>query len=148
MIVSYDTIIKNFLQKITEYKLLGLPESTRDEIVQGYMKNAISDFSKECREKVVAYDDENETVEFENDDLDEVEVVNLIAKGMAFYWMQPYIHHQDLLELRLNTSDFLSYSPAELLKQVRIAYGDIRMQFKHDLREYTYNNGDLTDLHI
>lgn len=148
MIVSYDTIIKNFLQKITEYKLLGLPESTRDEIVQGYMKNAISDFSKECREKVVAYDDENETVEFENDDLDEIEVVNLIAKGMAFYWMQPYIHHQDLLELRLNTSDFLSYSPAELLKQVRIAYGDLRMQFKHDLREYTYNNGDLTDLHI
>jgi hypothetical protein len=148
MIVSYDTIIKNFLQKITEYKLLGLPESTRDEIVQGYMKNAISDFSKECREKVVAYDDENETVEFENDDLDEIEVVNLIAKGMAFYWMQPYIHHQDLLELRLNTSDFLSYSPAELLKQVRIAYGDIRMQFKRDLREYTYNNGDLTDLHI
>ena len=148
MIVSYDTIVKNFLQKITEYKLLGLPESTRDDIVQGYMKNAISDFSKECREKVVAYDDENETVEFENDDLDEIEVINLIAKGMAFYWMQPYIHHQDLLELRLNTADFTSYSPAELLKQVRIAYGDVRMEFKHDLREYTYNNGDLTDLHI
>ena len=148
MIVSYDTIIETFLQKITEYKLLGLPESTRDQIVQGYMKNAVSDFSKECREKVVAFDDENGTVEFLNDNMDAVEVINLIANGMVFYWMLPYIHHQDLLELRLNTSDFTSYSPAELLKQVRIAYSDVRMEFKHDLREYTYNNGDLTDLHI
>jgi hypothetical protein len=147
MIVSYDTIIKAFLQKITEYKLLGLPEATRDEIVQGYMKNAISDFSKECHVKVVAYDDEEETVEFDGD-VDEIEVSNLLASGMAFYWMQPYLRHQDLLELRLNTADFTSYSPAELLKQVRIAYGDVRMEWKHDLRAYTYNNGDLTDLHI
>ncbi len=148
MVVSYDTIIEAFLQKITEYKLLGLPESTRDEIVHNYMKNAIMDFSKECREKIIAFDDEEGTVEFENLEMDAVEVVNLIATGMTYYWFQPYMLHQDLLELRLNTTDFTSYSPAELLKQVRIAYSDVRIQFKHDLREYTYNNGDLTDLYI
>lgn len=148
MLVSYDTIIGTFLQKITEYKMLGLPEATRNEITQSYMKNAISDFSKECREKVIKFDDEEQNVEFENNELDTIEVVNLISDGMTLYWMQPYLKHQDLLELRLNTSDLTSYSPAELLKQVRIAYSDARMQFKHDLREYTYNNGDLTDLHI
>lgn len=148
MIVSYDQIIRQYLQKITEYKYLSLPASTRDEIVQSYMKNAISDFSNSCREKIVAYDDENETVEMANDNIDPIEFANLIATGMAYYWFMPYIHHQDLLELRLNTTDFTSHSPAELLKQVRIAYSDVRMKFLHDLRTYTYNHGDLTDLHL
>ena len=148
MIVSYDTIIREFLLKITEYKLLGLPESTRNEIVQGYLRDALSDFSTECREPIVAFDDENEQVEFENNELDVRGMVKLVALGMTYYWFQPYILHQDLLELRLNTADFYSYSPAELLKQVRIAYGDVRRNYMHDLRAWTYSHGDLTDLHI
>lgn len=148
MIVSYERIISDFLDKITEYRLLNLPAATRESIVNGYMKRAIKDFSVECREKITAFDDEAETVEMESNDLDEIEFVNIISDGMVYYWFNQAMYDQTLLQNTLNTLDFSAYSPAELLKQVRAAYAECRLRFKHRMRQYTYDHGDLTDLHI
>ena len=148
MIVSYERIISDFLDKITEYRLLNLPAATRESIVNGYMKRAIKDFSVECREKITAFDDEAETVEMESNDLDEIEFVNIISDGMVYYWFNQAMYDQTLLQNTLNTLDFSAYSPAELLKQVRAAYAECRLWFKHRMRQYTYDHGDLTDLHI
>ena len=147
MIVSYERIISTFLTKITEYRLLNLPASTRDDIVGTYLRQAVTEFSVKCREPIIAFDNEHETLETEND-IDETEFVDIITDGMVYYWFTPMMHNQDILELNLNTTDFTAYSPAELLKQVRAAYTECKMRFRHRLRAYSYDHGDLTDLHI
>jgi hypothetical protein len=145
MVVSYDDIISEFLRKITEYKFLNLPQSTRQEIVGGYMRDAVQQFSTKCREPVDAWNDEEGTLSMKND-IDEEEFIDIITDGMVYHWFKPLMYKQDLLELSLNTVDFSSYSPAELLKQVRSAYDQCKNYFTRRLRDYTYDHGDLTDL--
>ena len=55
---------------------------------------------------------------------------------------------QELLENILNTRDFTTYSPAELLYRVRDTYEKARREYTNMIREYSYNHGDLTNLHI
>lgn len=147
MVVSYDRIFNDFLQKITEYKFLSLPVSTRDEIVDGYMRHAINQFSTVCREPVEAFDDEEETVAMVND-IDEYEFIDIITDGMVFYWFKQFMYAEENLKNQLNTADFSTYSPAELLKQVKAAYDQCKKDFTARLRKYSYDHGDLTALHI
>ena len=67
MVVSYERVIDEFLQKVTEYRLLEMPESTRDQIVRSYMRSALSDFVKKCREPLDHYDDDEQIIEMKND---------------------------------------------------------------------------------
>ena len=146
MVVSYERIIDEFLQKVTEYRLLEMPEVTRDQIVRSYMRSAISDFQKKCREPLDHYDAETHDVVMKND-LDEDEFVNIISDGMVFYWFKQYMHNETNLRNHLNSVDFSSYSPAELLKQVKASYEQCRINYLHELRAYTFDHGDLSDLH-
>ena len=147
MTVSYERVIDEFLQKVTEYRLLEMPASTREHIVRRYMVSALSDFSKKCREPLVGYDDETQTIEMEND-IDVDEFANIISDGMVYYWFKQHMNNQENLSNLLNTTDFSSYSPAELLKQVKASYDQCRKNYTAELREYTYEHGDLTDLHV
>lgn len=147
MVVSYDRIFGDFLQKITEYKFLSLPLATRNEIVDGYMRHAINQFSTVCREPIEAFNDDEETIAMKND-IDEYEFIDIISDGMVFYWFKQFMFAEENLKNQLNTADFSTYSPAELLKQVKLAYDQCKRDFTARLRKYSYDHGDLTELHI
>lgn len=147
MVVSYERIFNDFLLKITEYKFLSLPQSTSNEIAGIYMRHAVMQFSTVCREPLTGFDDEKETVTMEND-IDEDEFIDIITDGMVFYWFKQYMFAEENLKNQLNTADFSTYSPAELLKQVKSAYDQCRKDFTARLRRYSYDHGDLTDLYI
>ena len=85
-------------------------------------------------------------VEVEPEDVDEL--VGIISEGMVVQWLKPYVNKQELLENILNTRDFTTYSPAELLYRVRDTYEKARREYTNMIREYSYNHGDLTNLHI
>ena len=53
-----------------------------------------------------------------------------------------------VLENVLNTKDFSTYSPAELLMRVGNAYAKVQKDYTNMIREYSYNHGDLSDLHL
>jgi len=67
---------------------------------------------------------------------------------MVVQWLKQYVNKQEILENVLNTRDFTTYSPAELLLRVGNAYADARKNFTQMIREYSFNHGDLTDLHL
>lgn len=149
--ISYGAFVTAFLAKITEYDLLGLEPETRDEIVKGYFTRTVS---SSAFKKVIAYDFTTtynvETGEFEND-IDEYvadEIVDIVSDGMIVQWLKPYVYKQELLENVMNTRDYSLYSPAELLLRVGNAYKKSQRDFTQDLREYSYNHGDLTVLHL
>ena len=151
MDVSYDVFTGAFLSKITEYDLLLIDDEKKTIIVDGYMKRAISTFKQTCRvDYILSEDDETRTFVFEDlpDDFDFDEVVDIISEGMVVNWLKPYVYKQEILEQTLNTRDFTTYSTAELLYRIGTTYQKAQSDFTQMMREYSFNHGDLSTLHI
>ncbi len=149
MSVSYDLFTGAFLSKISEYEFLKLTEEDRTEIIDGYMKRAIANFKKNCKYDLSSTSDDDIRefdVDIEDEDIDELS--DIISEGMIVQWLKSYTYKQELLENILNTRDFTTYSPAELLYRVGNAYSKAQKDYTQMIREYSYNHGDLSDLHL
>lgn len=149
MSVPYDVFIDAFLSKITEFEFIELPEESRTAIIDGYMKRAMSDFRRNCKYDFMSCADDGAreyAVDIPDNDIDEI--VEIVSEGMLVQWMKPYIYRQEILENTLSTRDFTTYSPAELLNRVRQSYDLAQKDYIKKIREYSYNHGDLSDLHL
>lgn len=153
MSLSYDTFTGAFLSKITEYDFANMLSYSSDgdpaEIVDGYMKRAISAFKNVCEyDLTAAADDETREYDVDVSDEDIDELVDIISEGMVVQWLKPFVYQQENLQNVLNTRDFTTYSPAELLFRISNAYKQAQKDYTQMVREYSYNHGDLTVLHI
>ena len=148
MSVSYDVFAGAVLSKITEYNFIQLDDYNRNTIVDGYMKRAFAGFSKVCKYDLNSYDDiiRELAIDIPTDELDEI--VDIVSEGMLVQWMKPYVYRQENLENVLNTKDFTTYSPAELLLRIGNAYAKVQKDYTNMIREYSYSHGDLSDLHL
>lgn len=149
MSVPYNSFIGAFLSKITDYDLVDIEH--KEEIAIDFMKRtlALSTFKKVCGyDFTTTADDEEElfNVDIDGEILDEI--VDIVSEGMIVQWLKPYVYKQELLENVMNTRDYTMYSPAELLLRVGNAYSKAQKDYIQMIREYSYNHGDLTDLHI
>ena len=151
MSIPYDVFAAAFLSKITEYDLLMLDDNSRTEIVDRYMFVAMSNsnFKKVCKYNFAAVkNDADRVFDMDIDENTIEEIVDIISEGMVVQWLKPYVYKQELLENAISTKDFSVYSPAELLLRVGNTYTKAQKDYLDMIREYSYNHGDLTDLHI
>lgn len=149
MSIPYDVFIGEFLEKITERNLLELAPDERDATVLGYMRRAINGFKRNCKyDLVTTRDDDNQIFDIDIDHSDLDEIVDIVSEGMIVQWLKPYTYRQELLENAINTRDFSTYSPAELLLRVGGAYAKAQKDYTQMIREYSFNTGDLSDLHL
>ena len=149
MAVSYDVFINTFLSKITEYEFIKLDDKSAEEILDGFLKRAVSEFKAVCKYDLVnTRDDVLRAFDIEISDSDLDEIADIISEGMIVQWLKGYVNKQELLENQLNTRDFQTYSPAELLMRVGNAYTQAKKDYTQMIREYSYVHGDLTTLHI
>lgn len=151
MIVSvpYDRFTEAFLSKISEFDFVNLKDFERNSLIDGYMKRAIASFKKICKYDLAnTGDDIIREFEIDIPEEDLEEIVDIISEGMLVQWMKPFTYRQENLENVLNTRDFTTYSPAEMLLRISNAYASARKDFTNMMREYSYNHGDLTDLHL
>lgn len=149
MSVPYDKFTEAFLAKVTEFDFIKLSEYERNHLIDGYMKRAIAAFKKVCKYDLTTTADDmvrEFDTDIEAEDLDEI--VEIVSEGMLVQWMKPYTYKQENLESVLNTRDFTTYSPSELLLRISATYAAVRKDFTNMMREYSYNHGDLTDLHL
>lgn len=155
MNISYDVFTGAFLSKITEFDLLTLGEQNQRTIVDGYMKKALNAFVTICKcNYFVAADDSTRTFTAEHEDGTDLtdgeltEIVSIVSEGMVAHWMKPYLNRQENLELVMNTRDYTTYSSAELLYRVGEAYKRAQDTFTNMMREYSFNHGDLSAMHL
>lgn len=153
MTVSYDDFTAAFLNKITEYTFVHLNMGDREAVVDTYMKSACADFSHICRANITEWDDETRSFELKVGEEDVssgelYEIIDIVSDGMVYQWFKQYMYAQENLQNMLNTSDFTSYSPSELLYRMTTAYKQAERNFINRMREYSYRYGDLTVLHI
>jgi len=151
MSIPYDYFVGAFLAKISEYDLIQLTDENRESVVDGYMKRAAS---SSVLRKVLGIDfnstadDENRVYNVDVDEDNTDEIVDIVSEGMLVQWLKPYVYQQELLQNVMNTRDYTMYSPAELLMRVGNAYAKAQSDYTQMIREYSYNHGDLTTLHL
>lgn len=149
MTISYDALTGAFLNKISEFELLQLDDNTRAEMIDGYRKRAVTAFRKNCKvDLFTTGDDEERVYNVDVEDTDADELIDIISEGMLVQWLKPFVYQQDLLQNLMNTRDYTLYSPAELLMRVGNAYKQAQKDYTQMIREYSYNHGDLTELHL
>ena len=147
--VPYDVFAGAFLAKISEYSFLSLAEEDRTAMVDGFMKRALSAFRKNCKyDLFTTGNDTTRTFSVDIPEADLPEIADIVSEGMVSQWLTPYVNKQENLENVLNTKDFTTYSPAELLMRVGNAYAKVQKDYTNMIREYSYNHGDLSDLHL
>lgn len=149
MTVSYDMFTEAFLAKVTEYNFCHIEEHNRQALVDGYMKRACAKFSEVCVFDIANGDDDIREFDLvDATDADVEEIVDIVSEGMVFQWIKQYYYAQRNLEVLLNTADFTSYSPAELLYRITNAYKTLKSTWENMIKEYSYRHGDLTVLHL
>lgn len=147
--IPYDVFTGSFLAKVAEYELLQLPEADRTAIVDGYMMRAIAAFRKSCHYDLFgSRDDVVREFDAVVNDEDIDELADIISEGMVVQWLKPYVYRQEQLENAITTRDFTTYSPAELLMRIGNAYTKAQKDYTQMIREYSYNHGDLSVLHL
>lgn len=149
MSLSYDVFTAAFLSKIDEFDFSQMIESDRTEIVDGFLKRAVTAFKKNCLYDLSANaDDTNRKFDVDVDDNDLDELVEIVSEGMVVQWLKPFVYQQDNLRNVLNTRDYTTYSPAELLNRIGGAYSKAQKDYTQMIREYSFNHGKLTELHL
>ena len=137
MSVPYDKFTEAFLAKITEYDFVNMKDFERNNLIDGYMKRAIAAFRHINPYDLSSTADDNIrefNVDIPAEEIDEL--VDIISEGMLAQWMKPYTYKQENLEMALNTRDFTTYSPAELLNRISSAYVKVQKDFVSMMREY------------
>lgn len=149
MTVSYDVFVDAFLNKMTEYRFPRMSMESRQNIVDGYMKRACSQFGEVCKYDIMNGDDNDRTFTFDViTDGELTEIVDIVSEGMLVQWMKPYMYMQNNLETLIVTKDHSFHSQAELLHRVTAVYSMCERNFVRRIKDYSYRHGDLTDLHL
>lgn len=142
----YSYIFDEFLDKITDPELLMLTDNVLDDTLESLLRKAVARVQRDFATAV----DLSETI---NDDNGKAfvadlpyEVVDIMTEWMVAYWLKPYVNNLENLRNNLNTKDFSSFSPANLLEKVSDRYTAARRYARSLSNEYSIVINDLTTL--
>ena len=143
---KFSYIFEEFLDKITDPELLMLSDNMLDDTLESLLRKAVVRVQRDFEPAV----DLSEIV----DDVEEkafvsdlpYEVVDILTEWMVAYWLKPYVNNLENLRNNLNTKDFTSFSPANLLEKVGDRYTAARRYARSLSNEYSIVINDLTTL--
>lgn len=142
---TYDEVYEIFLDKITDYDFAAYPEGVQDEILQALLTSACRRFNRICVYDIISKEKLEDghtafTVELGEEELD------IITELMCVEWLKPFLNDTDNLHNRINTSEFSSVSPANMLSAIKETYSLSRQNARSLMNQYSYVHGDMTEL--
>ena len=144
MATSYSEIHARAISKISDYDILKFDISTREMMLNDYLVSAQVEFQRMCK---VNLSDKDDVLAQYNETLDD-EIIEILATGEAYYWLTPKVLNTENLYNVLNTKDFSTYSPANLLKELQNLRDMFWRDFKRKMFEYTYRTANIAGLKV
>lgn len=141
MATPFQEVYDTFLSQITDYELAVMEETSLDENMEKWMKNAIGYFSN-CRHNLLDYDDD--VAKQFNDDLTNNELY-ILSKFMVFVYLDTHLIKEDLMKQSLNSKDYRMYSPANQIKAIQGLKESVNAEANILLSRYSYNIHTLKD---
>lgn len=142
MPTSFSSIYDRAVFKFTDYTFLTTAAEIKKDVLWRYLQSAIVDFTPIYQENGLAYDVEKQ--EFDADLPDEVQ--EILALGIAYYWLSGQVLTRSLLKNILHNKDYTSYSPANLLKEVQSLKDGLGNEYRGKINTYSVRHGNIQEL--
>lgn len=147
MATPVSKVIDQFLFRIRCYEFMNYLPEELDQMIDSYLKTSVGHFLRWCKtDLTIQHDEENNEFSFVGN-LSEEEV-DILATGMMVEWIKPYLYKSENFKNSMNTKDYSYFSPANLLKEIRDTYTNLKTEFDNKIVLYTYHNNDLYDLSV
>ena len=114
MYTSYEKIYENLLSKFRSYEIPVMTTDEVKEMLHDYFIPAIAEFHV-CRKDL---SDRNDILERFNSELSDMEIEIISNYMLLEYLDSTYMRTPTLLKVTLSSSDFNSYSPANMLDKL------------------------------
>lgn len=137
MATPFSDVYNSFLDRVTDYDFSSLTDP--ETILYGLMVRSCGKFNRVC---VVDLSDINTDLKQFNNDLDD-EIIDIITTGMTVEWLKPKYYLNENLKNSLNTKDYTTFSPANLLGQIRETYLETKKEFEGLINKYSFIHGDV-----
>lgn len=144
MATPYSEIHARAIAKFSDYDILNFDVSAREMIMRDYLISAQVEFQRMCK---VDLSDKDDILAQYNETLDD-EIIEILATGVAYYWLYPKVLNTENLYNVLNTKDFTTYSPANLLKELQNLRDVLWKDFNRKMVLYTYRTADIASLKV
>lgn len=138
----YEAVYNRALGLFQEYKWLKFTDNDKLYLLRQFLHQAQNDMSTLCAQDVQKYDDDNQCFEHKLPE----DVIDILAYGVAFYWLGYNVNSSENLRNYLSTKDFTYFSPANLLREMTTLRKQIYVEYRRKLVEYTYNHADIVNL--
>lgn len=139
MATKFTDIYARAIFRFADYKFLEQEVDVREGVLEKYLISAKTEFQRMCKVDLDDYD----LVEKQfNNDLGDEEI-EILALGIAFYWLSYKTMNSELLKNVLNSKDFYYYSPANLLKELQTLRKTLRDEFYGRMRIYSFFDNTL-----
>lgn len=135
---SFLEIYDRAVFKMMNYDFLKLDSDSKEKILYMYLLSAQADFAPSCLSNLYNVDVNNTQY---NETLDE-EAKEVLATGIAYYWVSSQALNTNLLRSRLSSKEFNVFSPGNLLKEIRALRNDLKKEFYGKI--VRYSNRHLT----
>ena len=143
MPTKFSVIYERAIFKITDYSFLNAAgDYVRSTAMKNYLLSAIVDFQHAC--SVDLFDNDLENEQF-NKELDE-EIIEILALGVAYHWLSAKAMNSELFRNLMHKTDYNSYSPANLLKEVRTLRDSFRLEYTGKINTYSFRKGNIDTL--
>lgn len=142
MPTSFSSIYDRAVFKFTDYTFLTTAAEIKKDVLWRYLQSAIVDFTPIYQENGLAYDTEKQ--EFNADLPDEVQ--EILALGIAYYWLSGQVLTRSLLKNILHNKDYTSYSPANLLKEIQSLKDGLGNEYRGKINTYSVRHGNIQEL--
>lgn len=142
MPTSFSSIYDRAVFKFTDYTFLTTAADIKKDVLWRYLQSAIVDFTPIYKENGLVYDVEKQ--EFNADLPDEVQ--EILALGIAYYWLSGQALTRSLLKNILHNKDYTSYSPANLLKEIQSLKDGLGNEYRGKINTYSVRHGNIQEL--
>lgn len=148
--LQYDQIYSNFLDKVTDFDIAAMGQSSAYSLMRGWLKNAMSKPHLRRCFKAVSYDDVNQIMEYEISDRfskkDESEnedfAIESIALGMKVEWLEPQVNSRLINDQFVSSSkESKFYSQAQHMTSIRESYSLAKKVQRDFIRDRGYFKG-------
>lgn len=140
MATAFTVIYNSFLDKVSDYDLADMIQTNAEEFMHGLLNQAVVRFLESCKKDLTQVDSTGFT-----EDLDLMEI-DILTEGMVEAWLKPIRNNLELMRNALNTKDFTTFSPANLLDKVNDTYNIAHANFLSRIKEYSFIRNDVGDL--
>lgn len=145
MPTKFKEIYGRAVFKFTDYSFVTTCPELKEAVLQKYLLSSIVDFQHACTTvDLNDYDLEKEQFNIELDN----EIIEILSSGIVYHWLNAQALNRQLLRNIMHNSDYTSYSPANLLKEIQSLRDSIEQEYKGQINTYSFRHGSIDTLKV